>query len=82
MRVLGHVAGQKFEGDEAAQRDVLGFIDHTHAASAQLLNYAVMGNDLAQHDYARWRASSYRYSTCERVAPSMPCTWGLLDSIT
>ena len=27
-------------------------------------------------------ASSYRYSTCERTAPSIPCTFGLVDSIT
>jgi hypothetical protein len=39
--------GQKLQGNEPAKLGVLGFVDHAHAAAAQLLNDAVMRDGLA-----------------------------------
>jgi hypothetical protein len=47
LLILGDVLGEEFEGDKAAQRGVLGLVNHTHAAATQLLQNAVMGNGLA-----------------------------------
>ena len=49
LRVLGDFIGQEFQGDEAMQLHVLGFVDHAHTAAAQLLNNAVVGDGLADH---------------------------------
>ena len=49
LRILGHFIGQKLERDEAVQPRVLGLIDHTHAAAAQLVDNAVMRNGLPDH---------------------------------
>src|SRR5207302_731233 len=55
LGVGGDVLGKKFEGDEAAQLDVLGLIDNTHASAAEFLNDAVMGDGLADHGSAELR---------------------------
>ena len=34
--------GEEFQRDEAVQPEILGLIDHTHAAFAELLEYLVM----------------------------------------
>ena len=49
LRILGHFIGQELEGDEAVQPSVLGLVDDTHAAAAQLLDDAVVGDGLADH---------------------------------
>ena len=49
LRVLGYFVGQKLEGDKAAELDVLGFVDHTHPAAAELLDNAVVRDGLADH---------------------------------
>ena len=56
LRVFGHIVGEKFQGDEAVQLDVLGLVDHAHAATAKLLDDPVVGNSLAEHSVnATWR---------------------------
>ena len=35
--------------DRAAEFRIFGFVDNTHPAAAQLLDDAVMGNSLADH---------------------------------
>jgi hypothetical protein len=45
--VSRELIGQELEGDEAAQFGVLGFINHAHAAAAKFLDYAVVGDSLA-----------------------------------
>jgi hypothetical protein len=42
VAVPRHIFRKKFQGDEAVQPDVLGFVDHTHAATADFLNDAVV----------------------------------------
>ena len=49
LRVAGNFRGQKFECDETVQAGVLGLVNHTHAATAQLLENAVVRNSLADH---------------------------------
>ena len=47
LRVLGNFFGQEFQGDEAVQLYVLGFVDDTHPAAAEFFDDAIMGNRLA-----------------------------------
>ncbi len=42
LGVFGYRIRQKLQGDKAAQGYVLSLIDHTHAAAAKLLDYAVV----------------------------------------
>jgi hypothetical protein len=56
LRILGDVIGQKLEGNEAVQPDVLGLIDSTHAAAAHLLQHAVMRNGLSDQRRGSLRA--------------------------
>ena len=59
LRVLGYVFWQKFQGDEAAKLGVLGLIDHTHPAAAQLLDDTVVRDGLSDKlgGYAHWQES-------------------------
>src|ERR1035438_6695641 len=43
------VFGKEFEGDEPSQVDVFGLVHDTHAATAQLLDDAVVRDGLADH---------------------------------
>ena len=47
LRVSGYIFREKLEGDKATKVGVLGFVDHTHPAAAQLLDDAVVGDGLA-----------------------------------
>jgi hypothetical protein len=49
LAVLGTMFGQELQGGEPAELDVLGFINHTHPAAAQLVEDAVMRNGSAYH---------------------------------
>jgi hypothetical protein len=49
LRVLGHFVRQELQGDEAAKFNVLGFVDHAHAATAKFLHNAVVRDGLADH---------------------------------
>src|ERR1700746_2263728 len=51
LRVLGHIVGQEFKSDKAAEVGVLGLVDHTHAAAAQLFDNTVVRDDRVEH----WR---------------------------
>ena len=55
--VPGQFVGQELHGDEAMQSGVFGLVDHTHAAATELLNDAVVGDELADHGgrLALWR---------------------------
>jgi len=45
---VGKVVGEKFEGDEAVEVLVFGFVDDAHASAAERSHDAVMGKSLAQ----------------------------------
>ena len=48
LRVLGNIVGKEFQGDEAIEFEVLGFVNHTHATSAEFLDDAIVGNMTAE----------------------------------
>ena len=58
LRVAGHFLGQELQGHEAAKVGVLGLVDHTHPAAAELLDDAVMRDGLADHEDQRPESSS------------------------
>src|SRR6185312_12672787 len=47
--ILGDVVRQELERDEAAELGILGFVNHTHPAAAQLLQDVVMRDCLVEH---------------------------------
>jgi hypothetical protein len=47
--IAGGVFGEKFEGDHAAESHVFSLIDDAHASSAQLLQDAIVRDDLVGH---------------------------------
>ena len=49
LRVAGYFIGKEFQGYEAMQARVFGFINHAHAAAAEFLDDAIVGNGLADH---------------------------------
>ena len=50
LMVLGHFFRQELERDEAMELGVLGLIDDTHTAASELLQHAIVGNRLANHE--------------------------------
>jgi len=55
LGVLRYFIGQKLQSDEPVQGQVLGLIDHPHAAATQLLDNAVMRDYLVDHGGAGLR---------------------------
>jgi hypothetical protein len=49
LRVFGYIIRQEFESDEAMKLYILGFVNHTHPATTQLLHNAVVRNGLPDH---------------------------------
>ena len=49
LRVAGNVFRQELQGDEAVEPSVLGLVDHTHAAAAELLDDAVVAQVLVDN---------------------------------
>src|SRR5580692_2470018 len=53
LRIFSNIIRQELQGDKAVQLYVLGFVDHTHPATAELLDDAIVRDGLADH----WRES-------------------------
>src|ERR1039458_1780753 len=53
LRVFGYVLRQELEGDKAAEFHVFGFVDDAHPATTELLDDAVVREELPKH----WRES-------------------------
>src|SRR5437870_11367639 len=49
MLIGGDVIGKKFESNETAETGVLGLINHSHSAAAELFDHLVMRDGLANH---------------------------------
>ena len=49
LGIFGHLIGKKFEGHEAVQGCVFGFVNDAHSAAAQLFYDEVMRDGLADH---------------------------------
>src|SRR5271157_4555463 len=70
LRVVSNFVGQKLQGHETVQSDVLGLVNHAHSATTQLLDDAVMGDGLADKGTtAIWRLFALLKSegACRRV---------------
>ncbi len=50
-RVPGHVRREEFQGDEAFEIGVLGFIDHPHPAFTEFFEDPVMGDNASYHGF-------------------------------
>jgi hypothetical protein len=50
--IRAEMMGEKFQGDEALKLEVLGFVNHAHAAAAELFDDFVVGDGLAEHNSA------------------------------
>ena len=56
LPVASQIVRQELERDEATEPGVLRFVDHAHAAAAELLDDAVVGEGLADQGVgALWR---------------------------
>src|SRR5207237_901563 len=49
LRIVGQSFRKKLQGHTAPQARVLGFVNHTHASSTQLMEDAVMRDRLIDH---------------------------------
>jgi hypothetical protein len=49
LRVLGHILREELKRYIAAKENVLGFVNHPHAAAAELAQDFVMRNGLSDH---------------------------------
>ena len=49
MRIFGDIIRQELQGDKAAQFDILSLLTHTHPATAELLDDAVVRDGLPDH---------------------------------
>src|SRR5262245_12540954 len=65
LRILGNILGKKLEGYEAVQPGVFGFVDHSHSAAAQSLQYAVMGESAAVQRIRTGHLRSILESGCD-----------------
>jgi hypothetical protein len=52
LGIASYLVREEFECDKAAGLGVLGFIDDTHAATAELFENAVLRNELTFHEWA------------------------------
>src|SRR5713101_1012562 len=75
LRVTGNLLGQELEGDEAMQPRILGLVDNTHTASAQLLDDAVVRNGLADHAQACYGGSIGKSMKAVELAVSQKGCW-------
>src|SRR5580704_5492644 len=75
LRVVGDIVGQKLQGDEAAEHDVLSLVHHTHAPAAQLFQDAIVRNGLTDHWGPLW--SDVRRS---RKASQSGAGYGYIES--
>jgi hypothetical protein len=59
LRVVDRFIGKEFEGDEAAEFQILGLVDLTHASTADLFQNTVVreGFSMSGSESAIWRSS-------------------------
>jgi hypothetical protein len=64
LRILGDIFRKEFQGDEAVQLYVLGFVHNAHSATAQLLDDAKVGNRASGEwrKIGHWRQCYAAYS--------------------
>jgi len=47
LRVFRYLLGQEFQGNKPPELDILGLVNHTHAATAKLFDDAVVRDSLS-----------------------------------
>jgi hypothetical protein len=47
LRIFGHIIRQEFQGDEAMQAGIFGFVDNAHATAAKAIDNLVVRKSLA-----------------------------------
>jgi hypothetical protein len=52
LRVFRYLVGQELEGNKPAELNIFGLVHHTHPATAELLDDAVVRDGLADHAQA------------------------------
>ncbi len=57
LRVVRHIFGKEFQSDGAVETSVLRFVDHTHAATPEFFEDAVMGNSLVEQRLGIWHSA-------------------------
>jgi hypothetical protein len=59
LRFLRQILRQELQSDEAAQLGVFRFVDNTHPATAELLDDAVMRNNVAEEGIPGWACAAH-----------------------
>jgi hypothetical protein len=68
LRASDETVGKELQGNKAAELGVLGLVDHTHPAAAELFQDAVVRNGSAQHDAHRdFTRTRLSYRNCSKV---------------
>src|SRR5580700_9227634 len=49
LRIVGEFVGKELQGNVATQLEVFRFVHHAHPSSADLADYVVVGDGLADH---------------------------------
>ena len=53
VRISGDVSGEKFQGYKTAELGILSLVNDTHTAAPELVEDAIVGDDLANHGMGR-----------------------------
>ena len=70
LQVFRHVFRKELQGDVATEAQVLGFVDHTHATAAELLEDAVVGDGLADECVRARHSAAILGADCRQVNES------------
>jgi hypothetical protein len=71
LRVSGYIIWKELERHETVEPAVLGLIDHTHTATAELLDNVVMGDRLADHEAAMLGGMRWQVNESQTVADAL-----------
>src|SRR5690349_880602 len=80
LRISGQLVRQELESDEAVEARVFRFVDHAHTASAQLLDYAIVRDGLANHEERGSGGRMVGRESTEVKDPGPDCAPGKSDA--
>src|SRR6266550_6731113 len=75
LGIVSYFFRQELQSHESAKARVLGFVDNTHAAAAELLNDAVVRDGLADHAQACYGGSLGKSMKAMEFAASQKSCW-------
>src|SRR5438309_11004906 len=82
LGIVSYFFRQELQSHESAKARVLGFVDNTHAAAAELLNDAVVRDGLADHAQACYGGSLGKSMKAMEFAASQKSCWRNIASLT